>query len=172
MLYYVGILNNVVRKDLGSSNLFSRQRPHVGTHDMISYLCHIRTELKWYTTFLLHFHQWKLLYFASNFTQISSIGTSSQLENISSDNDLAPKRRQAIIWTNYDVIHWRVKALLGLYELNLCQKYAIISPQSWTCCTGISYANSVIRARRRNYIFLRTVGERYSTMSWLQWWFN
>ena len=60
VLYYVGRLNNAVRKDLGSSNLFSRQNPHVGTHDMISYLYHIKTELKWYTTFWprFQFRQW------------------------------------------------------------------------------------------------------------------
>ena len=29
------------------------------------------------------------------------------------DNGLAPNRRQAIIWTNADPIHWRIYAALG-----------------------------------------------------------
>ena len=29
------------------------------------------------------------------------------------DNDLAPNRRQAIIWTNIDPIHWRIYAAQG-----------------------------------------------------------
>ena len=33
------------------------------------------------------------------------------------DNGLAPNRRQAIIWTNADPIHWRIYAALGQYEL-------------------------------------------------------
>ena len=28
--------------------------------------------------------------------------------DIGFDNDLAPKRRQAIIWTSADPIHWRI----------------------------------------------------------------
>ena len=36
-----------------------------------------------------------------------------------SDNGLAPNRRQAIIWTNADPIHWRIKAALGGDELNV-----------------------------------------------------
>ena len=31
---------------------------------------------------------------------------------------MAPKRRQAIIWTNADLIHWRMYAALGVDELN------------------------------------------------------
>ena len=33
------------------------------------------------------------------------------------DNGLAPNRRQAVIWTNADPIHWRIYAALG-GELN------------------------------------------------------
>ena len=34
------------------------------------------------------------------------------------NNGLAPKRRQAIIWSNADPIHWRKYAALGGNELN------------------------------------------------------
>ena len=37
--------------------------------------------------------------------------------SIGLDNVLAPKRRQAIIWTNTDPIDWRIYAALGGDEL-------------------------------------------------------
>ena len=37
--------------------------------------------------------------------------------SIGLDNGLAPKRRQAIIWTNADPTHWRIYAALGVDEL-------------------------------------------------------
>ena len=37
--------------------------------------------------------------------------------NIGSDNGFAPFRRQAIIWTNADPVHWRIYAALGGDEL-------------------------------------------------------
>ena len=36
---------------------------------------------------------------------------------IGSDKGLAPKRRQAIIWTNDCPVYWRIYASLGLNEL-------------------------------------------------------
>ena len=39
--------------------------------------------------------------------------------NIGSNNGLAPTRRQAIIWTNADPIHWYIYAALGGDELTL-----------------------------------------------------
>ena len=36
-----------------------------------------------------------------------------------SDNGMAPNRRQVIIWTNADLIHWRIYAALGGDELKL-----------------------------------------------------
>ena len=46
-----------------------------------------------------------------------SLGLSRQYVIIGSDNGLAPNRRQAIIWTNDDLVHWRIHASLGLNEL-------------------------------------------------------
>ena len=31
---------------------------------------------------------------------------------------LAPNRRQAVIWTSYGLVYWRIYAPLGLNELN------------------------------------------------------
>ena len=40
-----------------------------------------------------------------------------RVQLIGSDNGLVPNRRQAIIWTNADPIHWRIYAALGGDEL-------------------------------------------------------
>ena len=37
---------------------------------------------------------------------------------IDSDNGLALVRQQAIFWTNADLTHWRIYAVLGGEELN------------------------------------------------------
>ena len=62
--------------------------------------------MKWLTVcrqhFQMHFIEWKCLYFKSNFTEVSSLGSSWQEVNIGSGNGLAPRRRQAITWTNDD----------------------------------------------------------------------
>ena len=60
----------------------------------------------------------KILYFGSIVTEVCSVGSNWQQPNIGLDNGLAPKRRQAIIWTNADPIHWRIYAALGVDELN------------------------------------------------------
>ena len=60
--------------------------------------------------FWLKFH-WGLLLWAQ-FT-IPIIGL---------DNGLTPNRRQVIIWTNVDQIHWRMYAALGGDELNHVSK--------------------------------------------------
>ena len=67
--------------------------------------------------FQVHFHEWKVLYFDSNFTDICSKGSNWQSPSIGLDNGLAPNRRQAIIWTNANPIHWRIYAALGGDEL-------------------------------------------------------
>ena len=45
-------------------------------------------------------------------------GSNWQYPSIGLDNGLAPNRWQAIIWTNVDLIHWRVYAALGGDGLN------------------------------------------------------
>ena len=60
----------------------------------------------------MHFHEWKLLYFDSNFTAVCSQGSTQQLVSIGSGNGLAPNRRQAITWTNAYPVHWRIYAAL------------------------------------------------------------
>ena len=63
--------------------------------------------------FQLHFIQWKCLNFKWNFIEICSLGYRWQFCSIVSDNGLAPNRRQAIIWSNADPIHWHIYAALG-----------------------------------------------------------
>ena len=63
--------------------------------------------------FHMHFREWKVVYFDENFTETCSLGSNKQYLIIGLDNGLAPNRRQAIIWTNADPIHWRIYAALG-----------------------------------------------------------
>ena len=57
----------------------------------------------------MHFREWKILNFVPNGP------IHNNLDYL--DNGLAPNRRQAIIWTNADPIHWRIYAALGGDEL-------------------------------------------------------
>ena len=54
------------------------------------------------TTFQMRFWEWKYLNFDYNFTEACFEGSNWQYASIGSDNGLAPKRRQAFIWTNAD----------------------------------------------------------------------
>ena len=54
------------------------------------------------------------------------------------DNGLAPNRRQAIIWTNADLLHWRIYAALWgdklrKYHLNI-KIYENMTRQDWYSC--------------------------------------
>ena len=55
----------------------------------------------------------KFLYFVRNLTEVCSGGSNRQDVSIGSGNDLAPNRRQAISWTNADLVHLRIYAALG-----------------------------------------------------------
>ena len=59
-------------------------------------------------TSVLHFH----------FTEFCSLGSNLHYVSIGSGNGLAPKRRQAIIWTKADLVYRRIYAALGEVELN------------------------------------------------------
>ena len=54
---------------------------------------------------MMHFREWKVLYFDYNFTEVCSWESNWQYPNISLNNGLAPNMRQAIIWTNGDMRH-------------------------------------------------------------------
>ena len=60
--------------------------------------------------FQMHFCEWKVLYFDENFIEVCSYG-------IGLYNGLASNRRQAVIWTNADLIRWRIYAALRGDEL-------------------------------------------------------
>ena len=63
--------------------------------------------------FQLHVRKWKVLYFDKSFADVCSYGTITQHRFSYLDNCLVPNRRQAIIWSNADRIHWRISATLG-----------------------------------------------------------
>ena len=46
--------------------------------------------------------------FQKHFIEIYCFGCNWQYVSFASDNGLAPKRRQAFIWTNDDLVHWRI----------------------------------------------------------------
>ena len=63
-------------------------------------------------------------------------GPINNFSSFDSDNGLAPNRRQAIIWTNDDIVFWRIYASLGLNEWNhsltAVNMYFMVSiPFSW-----------------------------------------
>ena len=76
------------------------------------------------------------------------------------DNGLAPTRRQAIIWTNADSIHWRIYVALGgneLIEANLAYFIHITSPRG----------NGVIKASGLIHIFHKintAVGKKFTSI--------
>ena len=106
----------------------------------------------------MHFLQWKLLNFKSNFNEIHvvySLGSNWQYDSIGSDNGLAPNRRQAIIWTNVGMLYWRIYASLGLNELmprvlcTLCHHWL-----KWIMLTCLSGSHSNMdRATDRTQFF-------------------
>ena len=58
-----------------------------------------------------------VLILIKNFLEVCSQWSNYRYASIGSDNGLTPTRRQAIIWTNADPIHWRIHAALGGDEL-------------------------------------------------------
>ena len=55
--------------------------------------------------------------FDKDFTEVGSWVSNYQYSSIGLNNGLSPNRRQAIIWTNADPIHWRIYVALGGDEL-------------------------------------------------------
>ena len=53
--------------------------------------------------FQMHFREWKVLYFDSNFTEVCSYGSNWQHVSIGSGNGMSP---------NDDLAHWRIYAAL------------------------------------------------------------
>ena len=83
---------------------------------------------RWY--FQMHFLEWKCLNSDYNFTEVCSQMSNWQYPSIGSDNDLAPNRRQAIIWTN-DVLGCR-RIYVSLDLLNELKSWALVDePFSW-----------------------------------------
>ena len=94
---------------------------------------HIEAKTKWPPShrryFQIHFLEWKLLDFKWYFIEMCSLWSNWQNVTISSDNGLVLNRRQAIIWTNEDLVYWRIYASLGLSELTHRDKFTVIMIQ-------------------------------------------
>ena len=63
-------------------------------------------------------------------------GSIQQYSNICSDNGLAPARRQAIIWANVGMFHWRIHASLGQNELTNFVDRAAVCCGAAHCLAG------------------------------------
>ena len=61
----------------------------------------------------MHFHEWKVLYFDSNFNEVCLYESDWQYVSMGSGNGLAPNRQQAITWISDDPGHWRKYAVQG-----------------------------------------------------------
>ena len=70
-----------------------------------------------HTIFLDAFSRMKVLYFDQNFTGLF-LRVQFTKNNIGLDNGWAPNKREAIIRTNADPIHWRIFATLLGDELS------------------------------------------------------
>ena len=66
----------------------------------------------------MHFHVWKFLYFDLNFTELYFWGCNWQV-HIGLDNGLVLNRWPAIIWTNDDLVYWRIYASHDLNDLTV-----------------------------------------------------
>ena len=73
--------------------------------------------------FQIHFLLWKLLYFDSNVTEICCEVFNYQNNSIDLDNGLALIRRQAVIWNNDVLVHWR---MYELFVFNMLVIYNIV----------------------------------------------
>ena len=71
------------------------------------------------TTFSNWFSAVKWLYSDSNVTDICTHGSNKQETNIGSDNGLVLNRWQAIIWTNYGPVCWRIYAPLCIDDRHI-----------------------------------------------------
>ena len=84
--------------------------------------------------FQMYFREWKRLYFESISIWVCSLESDKHYLSIGLDNGLAPNRRQTIIWTNADPIHWRIHAALGGDELRFrvkCMLWFKFMPTNW-----------------------------------------
>ena len=82
---------------------------------------HIKADTKWASfcrrLFPMHYLEWKFSNFVRTFIAIYSAWSDWQCVSIGPDNGWPPNGRQTIIWTNNELIHWRIYASPGLKEL-------------------------------------------------------
>ena len=86
--------------------------------------------------FQINFLVWKLKYFDYTFAEICFQWSNQQYGSIGSDNDLAPNRRQVIIWINIDIVHRHKCTSLGFDKL---KKHGIQQgPVMYQCIKSIT----------------------------------
>ena len=99
------------------------------------YVQHIQAWTKW-LLFCRRYFQYIFLnetIFFVGFNFFKSLLPRVQLVSIVSGNGLTPNKRQAIIWTNDAVVHWRIHVLPCLYVRN----------SEFTCTEGLTVGGIV-----------------------------
>ena len=79
----------------------------------------------------IHFHEWKFLYFDSSYAEVFFPRVQLTIISIGSDHGLAPKRWQAIIRTDGDLVELNVYASLGL---NVLKDVIMLYVGNWFGC--------------------------------------
>ena len=143
------------------------------------------------TIFSDAFFQWKYLISFEISPELFSQGSNWQYTTIGSDNGLAPKRQQAIFWTNADPIHWRIyDAGAGVCELGgWGWRGGLVYWKYWktwwrhqmeafsallAICAGNSPVTGEFPAQRpvtRSFDFFFDLNKRWNKQ-WWGWWFK
>ena len=117
----------------------------------------------------MQFHEWKVLYFDYNSLKFVPKGP---IHSIGLDNGSAPNRRQAIIWTNPDPIHWRLYAALremNQYIITLNGKDNLASSDLNGYTANIKWKSLVIYDGSHEVPLTRWQLDRFQKKTWDNW---
>ena len=108
-----------------------------------------------------------VLYLDQNFTEFCPQASNRQWPSIGLDNSLVPNRRQAIIWTNADPIHWII--YVTIREGRCVKRYSskkVVYDRPWMsgckiketmCCNYISMYMTTILVKEAHMMISITI---------------
>ena len=119
----------------------------------------------------MHFHEWKILCFGSNFTEVCSQGSNKQFCSVGSGNGLAPDRWQAITWTNADPFLRPIfVAQVGDELTDIVKNHVlVVVKQSWRIWVWIQKA-LWYKQNKTMHIFHRIYCVQQITLHHICWW--
>ena len=114
----------------------------------------------------MHFYDRKILYFNAYFTEVCSYRSNRQQSSIGSDNGLVLNRRQAIIWTNADLIHWCIfvwleEDKLTLVVLNLFQETLDMDGLVQDCSNSSALAMELQQFCTKTSIYISMISDHW-----------